>query len=348
MNYYFEILGSFMILLLVMKLAFAEVEGRQARKIHNIRFFMKFNGKYQYQKQSSVIFVSLLCYIMVSIQEIFSTIWFLEMIGFIAGGVVANTLSQFLYHYYIRYRFKKDIALATEIKKEVDLAVHEQGQQLMQQSIPSYDTHEIVKGYLQNDKHVAIVSVDGGEFTSQFTELPAITYAVDLNVSKAKEKLADKSLKVTSLTPKGKMPFKDEKIDLVVNELCNYDKFDMYRILKPNGYLIVDQVGSDNYKEIMNMFLPFRVKGRWDQEACQTTLKDIGFDLISGFEDIGHIRFDSLAALVSFVKSISPERVEKYEQFLNFYADALMKIKKMGFFELTTHRFLVIARKKNI
>lgn len=348
MNYYFEILGSFMILLLVMKLAFAEVEGRQARKGHNIKYFMKFNDKYSYQKQSSVIFVSLLCYVMVSIQEIFSTIWFMEMIGFVAGGVVANTISQILYHYYIRYRFKKDINLAIEIKKEVDTAVHEQGQQLMQQSIPSYDPHLIAKEYLQEDEHVAIISVDGGEFISQFEHLPAITYAVDLNVSKAKEKLADKQIKVTSLTSKGKMPFKDEKIDVVINELCNYDKFEMYRILKPNGYLIVDQVGSDNYKEIINMFLPFRVKGRWDKEACQTTLKDIGFDLINGFEDIGHIRFDSLAALLSFVKSISPDRVEKYEQFLNFYADALLKIKKIGFFELTTHRFLVIARKKSI
>lgn len=348
MDYYIEILSSFMLLLLIMKLSFAEVEGRQARKNHNIKYFMKYAEKYTYQKQTSIILVSALCYLMVSLREIFSTIWFLELLGFVAGGVVANTVAQVCYHYFIHFRFKKDIKEAIDLKKEVELAVQEQGEQLMQQSIPNYDTHAITQEYLQDDQHVAIVSVDGGEFISQFQHLPPITYAVELNTAKAKERLEDKPVKVTSLTSQGKMPFKDEKIDVVINEMCNYDKFEMYRILKPNGYLIVDQVGSENYKEIINMFIPFRVKGKWDKDACQTTLKDIGFDLIKGFEDIGHIRFDSLAALLSFVKSISPERVEKYEQFINFYADALIKIKQKGFFELTTHRFLVIARKKNV
>lgn len=348
MDYYIGILGSFIVMLLIMKVLFAEVEGRQARKSSNIKYFMRFVDKYTYQKQSSIIFVTVLCYMMVSINEIFSTIWFLELLGFVAAGVVGNTLSQVLYHYYVHYRFKKDIQEAVDIKKEVDLAINEQGEQLMQQTIPNYDAHVITSSYLQDDKHIAIVSVDGGEFTSKYNYLPPITYAVDLNVSKAKEQLESRGVKVTSLTSQGKMPFKDEKIDVIINELSNYDKFEMYRVLKPNGYLIVDQIGSENYKEIINMFIPFRVKGQWNKEVCQQTLKDIGFDLINGFEDIGHIRFDSLSALLAFVKSISPERVEKYEQFINFYADALRKIKRKGFFELTTHRFLVIARKKNI
>lgn len=348
MDYYVEILSSFVVMLLIMKVLFAEVEGRQARKNANVKYFIRFIDKYTYQKQPSIIFVTVLCYMMVSVNQIFSTIWFLELLGFVAAGVVGNTLSQVLYHYYVHYRFKKDIQEAVNIKKEVDLAVNEQGEQLMQQSLPNYDTHAITSAYLQDDKHVAVVSVDGGEFTSKYDYLPPITYAVDLNASKAKDQLENRGIKVTSLTSQGKMPFKDEKIDVVINELCNYDKFEMYRVLKPNGYLIVDQVGSENYKEIINMFIPFRVKGQWDREACQKTLKDIGFDLINSFEDIGHIRFDSLPALLAFVRSISPERVEKYEQFINFYADALRKIKRKGFFELTTHRFLVIARKKNI
>lgn len=348
MSYYIEILGTFIIMLLILKLSFAEIEGRQARKNSNIKYFMKYEGKYIYQKQPSIIFVTILCYMMVSMNDIFSTIWFLELIGFVAAGVVGNTLSQVLYHYYVHARFKKDIHEAIEIKKEVDLAITDQNEQLMQKSLPNYDTHTITSQYMQDDKHVAIVSVDGGEFTSQYNYLPPITYAVELNANNAKEVLEPRGIKVTSLTSQGKMPFKDEKIDVVINELCNYDKFEMYRILKPDGYLIVDQVGSENYKEIINMFIPFRVKGQWNKESCQKTLKDIGFDLINAFEDIGHIRFDSLPALLAFIKTISPERVEKYETYINFYADALRKIKRTGFFELTTHRFLVVAKKKNI
>ena len=40
--------------------------------------------------------------------------------------------------------------------------------------------------------------------------------------------------------------------------------------------------------------------------------------------------------------------VEKYEQFMNFYADVLKKIKKNQFYEITTHKFMVIARKNDM
>ena len=153
---------------------------------------------------------------------------------------------------------------------------------------------------------------------------------------------------VEGVTKIGKMPFKDEKLDVVVNELSNYDKFEMYRILKPGGYLVVDQLGSDNYKEIINMFIPFKLKGQWNKEACQSTLTEIGFDIVDSYEDVGHIRFHSLSAVLAFMKSISPERVEKYEQFMNFYADVLKKIKKNQFYEITTHKFMVIARKNDM
>ena len=100
-----------------------------------------------------------------------------------------------------------------------------------------------------------------------------------------------------------------------------------------------------DYKEIINMFIPFKIKGQWNKEACQTTLTDIGFDIVDSYEDIGRIRFTSLSAVLAFMKSISPERVERYEQFINFYADVLKKIKKNHFYEITTHKFMVIAKK---
>ena len=74
----------------------------------------------------------------------------------------------------------------------------------------------------------------------------------------------------------------------------------------------------------------------------------IGFDIVDSYEDVGHIRFHSLSAVLAFMKSISPERVEKYEQFMNFYADVLKKIKKNQFYEITTHKFMVIARKNDM
>ena len=56
------------------------------------------------------------------------------------------------------------------------------------------------------------------DFTSQFEKLPPITYSVELNPTKARETLEEKGVKVTTFTSQGKMPLKDEKLDVVVNE----------------------------------------------------------------------------------------------------------------------------------
>ena len=342
MEYYIVLLVFYAITLIFLRLVFAEIEGRQARKMSNVRYFLRYHSKFVYRNQFSIIFVAFLCYMIVSVEKAFSTMWFLQLLGFIAVGVISDALSQIVYYYYINFRFKKDIVESEELKNEIEQAVLNQGEELMQQTIPSYEPHRIIEDYLN------VISVDGGNFTSQFEKLPPITYSVELNPTKARETLEEKGVKVTTFTSQGKMPFKDEKLDVVVNELSNYDKFEMYRILKPGGYLVVDQLGSDNYKEIINMFIPFKLKGQWNKEACQLTLTEIGFDIVDSYEDVGHIRFHSLSAVLAFMKSISPERVEKYEQFMNFYADVLKKIKKNQFYEITTHKFMVIARKNDM
>ena len=66
-----------------------------------------------------------------------------------------------------------------------------------------------------------------GEYISSFDNLPPITYAVEAQYEKAQDKLNDRSVKVTRLTDDGKLPFKDERLDVVVNELANYDKYDL-------------------------------------------------------------------------------------------------------------------------
>mgnify|MGYP007102641521 FL=1 len=37
----------------------------------------------------------------------------------------------------------------------------------MQQTIPSYEPHRIIEDYLNEENHLAVISVDGGNFTSQ-------------------------------------------------------------------------------------------------------------------------------------------------------------------------------------
>lgn len=145
----------------------------------------------------------------VSVEKAFSTMWFLQLLGFIAVGVISDALSQIVYYYYINFRFKKDIVESEELKWN-RTSCFKSRRRAHATNNSSYEPHRIIEDYLNEENHLAVISVDGGNFTSQFEKLPPITYSVELNPTKARETLEEKGVKVTTFTSQGKMPFKDE------------------------------------------------------------------------------------------------------------------------------------------
>lgn len=347
MEYYIYMLVSLAVMLMGIKLVFCELEGRTAQKKGFLSWYIKYNEPFKYARTRSIILMCVVCYMIASIQPFFSVEWFVEMIGFIAVGVICDALSQVVGYYYSKLRFRKRIKAAMEMKSEIAKAINEDGSTLVQQSIPTYSSKEVVTKYLNDDSHLAFVSFDGGEYVNSFENLPPITYAVEVQNEKAEKLLEERNIKVTKLTKEGKLPFKDERIDVLADELANYDKYDLYRVVKPGGYIIVNQLGSDNYKELTSIFLPFKLRGRWDLEAGKQTLSEIGLEIVDSFEEHGFIRFDTLASFVQFLKGITRVDVTQ-ERFMNFYSQVLQQIKEKSYFELTTHRFLVVARKKEL
>lgn len=347
MGYYIYMLASLAAMLTVIKLVFCELEGRTAQKKSMLSWYVKFSEPFKYMRTKSIIFMCVVCYSIASNLPIFTTEWFIEMLGFIAVGVICDGISQFLGYYYNKIRFKSKIKEALTMKSEISKAINEEAGELVQQSLPTYSSQEISSRYFDDDSHLAMITFDGGEYVSSFEHLPPITYVVEAKDDEAEKKLADYSVKVTKLTSEGKLPFKDERLDVVVNELSNYDKYDLYRVVKPGGYIVVNQMGSDNYKELINIFLPFKLHGRWDRESGCQTLSDIGLEIVDSVEEHGYIRFDTLASFVQFMKGITKGDVSQ-DRFMNFYSQVLKQIKEKNYFELTTHRFMVIARKKEL
>ena len=66
MEYYIVLLVFYAITLIFLRLVFAEIEGRQARKMSNVRYFLRYHSKFVYRNQFSIIFVAFLCYMIVS------------------------------------------------------------------------------------------------------------------------------------------------------------------------------------------------------------------------------------------------------------------------------------------
>ena len=347
MGYYVYMLVLLALMLVGVKFVFCELEGHMAKKRGLLNWYLKLAEPFKYARTRSIIFMCIFCYMIVSTQFIFSIEWLIELIGFVAVGVIFDGISQGVGYYYNKIRFRKNIYKAVAVKDEINKAMTLSDSDLIQQSMPIYSSAEIVSRYLNEQTHLAVISLDGGEYVSSFEKLPPITYTVEAQYEKAEERLAKRNVKVTRLTDEGKLPFKDERLDVVVNELTNFDKYDLYRVVKPGGYILVNQLGSDNYQELINVFLPFKLHGHWDLESGSKSLSEIGLEIVDGVEEHGYVRFNSLTSFIHFMKQITRVDVTQ-DRFMNFYGQVLKQIKEKSYFELTTHRFMVVARKKEL
>lgn len=348
MEYLFILLATFIGMLFLMQLVFFEITRSKMAKAENVNWYLSLDKSFSYNRVGYMLFICFICYLVSSPEDMFTASWFIYFILFLAMGVVADAIVQYLILVYSKKRCRKEIEDAKLLKNELlQIAQTISGEaEEPEQSTPQYDDEAILKQYLLPEDHLAFLSVDNGEFAKNFTPQPEATFLIEPYADEKvlEQKFADTSMKITTLTPAGQLPFKDEKIDVFMCRYSNYDKAEVQRVLKPNGYFIVQQNGTANLKEFVSLYMPFRMKGSWDAYSCAGTLEGIGMRIINKFEDYGTLRFHSIESLHQFFKRESPDlaNINKYQV---FYLKALKAIKDHHYFEMTTHKFLVIAQK---
>ena len=109
------------------------------------------------------------------------------MIGFIAVAVICDGISQFVGFHYARIRFKKDISNAIVAKNEILKAINVTKDELVQQSKPTYSSQNVILKYVDDDTHLATISLDGGEFISSFDKLRQLHMLLNLNMKKQRK-----------------------------------------------------------------------------------------------------------------------------------------------------------------
>lgn len=337
---------SFVFFLLLIQIIFFEMNYRKVKQRHDMLWFLSLNRKFNYNRTGYMAFVVFFCYLFSSDEPMFSLNWFIYFIMFLALGIISDAVVQFLTLKYAQVRCKKQINEAKLLEKEVlSLKDTEVTSQDYEEGIKKIDEVNILRKYLNNDHHLAFLTIDKGEFASQFTPLPQVTYDVEpyTDIESIKDKFEESPIRLTTLTQAKQMPFKDDKIDIVMNQLCNYDKSEIKRVLKPGGYFILHQNGTGNLKELVEMYVPFRMNGEWNLYSCIPTLESIGFKILEGIEDHNYIRFKSIEGIYNYFKKVSPDLcdVVKYK---GFYMSALKQMKENHFFHLSTYDFLVVAQ----
>jgi hypothetical protein len=135
---------------------------------------------------------------------------------------------------------------------------------------------------------------------------------------------------------------------LILNRHGSFTGSELYRLLKPGGGFITQQVGGQNYAELNEALGDINgyTYAGWSLAAAREQLTAAGFQILEAREDFPLVEFFDIGAVVYYLKGVPWQvqdfTVEKYRDRLKAIHD---EIEAKGKFVVTAHRFLIEAQK---
>ena len=216
-----------------------------------------------------------------------------------------------------------------------------------------WDYRETIWRYLRPEMRLLDIDTGGGEFLLSLNhphKNTAATEGYPPNVELCRRTLLPLGIDFRPGDGTEKMPFDDDSFDMVINRHGDFIASDIYRLLKPGGIFITQQVGAENDRELVELLcgeteLPFPEQYL---DITSRKFQDAGFEILEAKECFRPIRFYDVGALVWFARIIEWE-------FPGFSVDtcrdrllnAQRILEQNGCVEGRIHRFLLAARIKN-
>jgi len=214
----------------------------------------------------------------------------------------------------------------------------------------NYD--KIVRQYCHNNSKLLDMGTGGGEYLLTLNHPYCNTFATEaypLNFELCRKTLTPLGIDVRQVINDNYLPFEDEMFDIIINRHAAFDINEIYRLLKPNGCFITQQVGGLNNKGLSG----FLINDFKEITSCEHTMKNNvlltknkGFTNLKSDECFPKLKFFDIGALVYFAKIIEWE-------FPNFSVDRYFEqlcllqsiVEEQGFIESKEHRFIMVSQK---
>lgn len=227
---------------------------------------------------------------------------------------------------------------------------HIDGRYTEEASLP-WDYRDTVLARLKPDMQLLDMGTGGGEFLMTLghpCDHTTVTEGYPPNAQLCRETLAPLGIRVVEADGGHPLPLPDAAFDLVINRHESYDPREVYRILKPGGVFITQQVGEFNDRELVELLLPglpLPFPGHSAAPQAQR-FREAGFTILQEAEHFGAIRFYDVGALVWFAR-ILPWEFEGFsvERCLPRLLAAQRLLDEQGAVSGRTHRFLIVAQK---
>lgn len=156
------------------------------------------------------------------------------------------------------------------------------------QDIP-WNYEAIVRGFLLDSSKLLDIDTGGGEFLLGLNHPYKNTSATEgypPNVALCKTVLRPLGIDFREATDVGRLPYSDSLFDMVINRHGDFNAKELFRILKPNGLFITQQVGAKNDRELVELLLP-NTRIPYPEQYLETAIKkfkNAGFELLESQE----------------------------------------------------------------
>ena len=112
---------------------------------------------------------------------------------------------------------------------------------------------------LRPDSRILDLDTGGGEFLLSLGHPLSLTAATEHfapNVELCRQTLLPLGVDFRDAAADGPLPFPDGCFDLVLNRHGSFDPREVFRVLRPGGVFLTQQVGEHNDRELVEMLLP--------------------------------------------------------------------------------------------
>lgn len=228
---------------------------------------------------------------------------------------------------------------------------HIRGRYTEEKDLP-WDYRETILRYLKRSMRLLDIDTGGGEFLLSLNhphENTAATEGYPPNVELCAQTLLPLGVDFRPGVGTQRLPFENSSFHMIINRHGDFCPKEIYRLLKPGGIFITQQVGAENDRELVELLcgnteLPFPEQYL---DIASRKLRDAGFEIPEAQECYRPIKFYDVGALVWFARIIEWE-------FPGFSVDtcrdrllnAQRILEQNGCIEGRIHRFLLVARKE--
>ncbi len=214
-----------------------------------------------------------------------------------------------------------------------------------------WDYEAVIRAHLAPQDRLLDIDTGGGEFLLGLKHPHARTSATEgypPNVALCRSILAPLGIDFREAADVSQLPFESGTFDVVINRHGDFDPEELYRILKPGGLFITQQVGAENDRALVDLLLPGTPVPYPEQrlENVRSRFMRAGFQILQAQEAFCKIRFWDVGALVWFARVIPWEFPGfSVECCFDRLVLAQQKLETQGVLEASTHRFLLVVKK---